>query len=58
MGIWVPANADIHIKHGLILADHAVVQPRLHLHQLLHLALEQPVDGDARPAGDHAGHVA
>ncbi len=38
--------------HGLVLADHALMQPLLHVDQLLGLALEQTLDGDARPAGD------
>src|SRR4051794_31204017 len=36
----------------LVLADHALVQALLHVDELLRLALEQPVDGDAGPARD------
>ena len=43
--------------HGLVLADHPVVQPRLHLNELLHLALKQPADRDPGPAAHHLGHV-
>ena len=41
----------------LVLADHALVQPLLHVDQLLGLALEQPVDRDAGPARDDGGDV-
>ena len=41
----------------LVLADHALVEPLLHVDQLLGLALEQPLDGDAGPAGDDLGDV-
>ena len=40
-----------------VLADDALVQPLLHVDELLHLALEQPVDGDLRPGGDDGGDV-
>ena len=41
----------------LVLADDALVQPLLHVDQLLGLALEQARDGDARPARDDRGDV-
>ena len=37
----------------LVLADDALVQPLLHVDQLLGLAFEQARDRDARPARDH-----
>ena len=46
------AGAAERVRDGVdrrLLADDALVQPRLHLHELLHLALEEPVDGDLRP---------
>ncbi len=39
------------------LADDPPVQPLLHVHELLRLALEQPADGDPRPAPDDLGDV-
>ena len=41
----------------LVLADDALVEPLLHVDELLGLALEQPVDRDARPARDDGGDV-
>ncbi len=41
----------------MLLADHAIVQPLLHVHQLLDLAFEEPGHGDVRPAAHHLGHV-
>ncbi len=46
-----------HGLHRLVLVHHPLVQSLLHVHQLLDLALQQPGDGDARPAGDHLGDV-
>ena len=42
---------------GLVLADHALVQAPFERDELLHLALEQARDGDARPGGDDLGDV-
>ena len=42
---------------GLVLADDPVVQPLLHLDQLLLLALHQAGHRDARPGGHDAGDV-
>ena len=54
-----PAAADRagHRAHGLILADHALVQRLLQMQQPLALILGQPRDGNTRPAGDHGGDV-
>ena len=41
----------------LVLADHALVQALLHVHELLDLALHQPRDGDAGPLGHDLGDV-
>ena len=46
-----------HGLHRLVLADHALVQALLHVHELLHLALQQPRDGDAGPLGHDLGDV-
>ena len=43
--------------HRLVLADDPFVQAVLHVDQLLGLALQQPADGDARPARDHLADV-
>ena len=40
-----------------LLADDALVQPLLHVDELLDLALEQPVDRDLRPRGDDGSDV-
>ena len=42
---------------GRVLADDALVQPLLHVDELLDLALEQPRDGNARPRRDDGGDV-
>ena len=42
---------------GFLLADDALVQPFLHLEQLLHFALHQLGDRDAGPLGDDLGDV-
>ena len=42
---------------SLVLADDALVQPLLHVDELLGLALEQAVDRDAGPARDDRGDV-
>jgi hypothetical protein len=42
---------------GLVLADDAVVEAFLHVHQLLDLAFHQPGDGNVRPLADHVGDV-
>ena len=44
-------------RNGLVLADDPLVEPLLHVDQLLGLALEQPLDRDPGPAGDHGGDV-
>ena len=41
----------------LLLPHDSLVEARLHVHELLHLALEQPIDGDSRPGGDDGGDV-
>ena len=54
------ARAPQRVRDGVdrrLLADDALVQPLLHVDELLHLALEQPVDGDLRPGGDDGGDV-
>ena len=60
-GSWRPgARAAERVRDrrdGLVLADDALVQPLLHVDQLLRLALEQPRDGDAGPARDDRGDV-
>ena len=37
-------------RDGLVLADHALVQPLFHVDELLHFAFHQPRDRDVRPA--------
>ena len=44
-------------RDRLVLADDALVQALLHVHELLDLALEQAADRDARPARDDLGDV-
>ena len=54
-----PRAAD-GVRHGLdrlVLANDALVEPLLHLHQLLDFALDQPANRDARPAGDDLGNI-
>ena len=46
-----------HGGHGLVLVDHPLVQPLLHVDQLLDLALHEPGDRDARPLGHDLGDV-
>jgi len=46
-----------HGLDGLVLADHALVQPLLEVDELLDLALHQARDGNARPLGDDLGDV-
>ena len=46
-----------HRTHRLILADHALLQPLLHLDQLLDLALQQLGDRHAAPFRDHLGDI-
>ena len=49
------ASAAERVRHRLdrdVLADDALVQALLHVHELLDLALEQAVDRDARPLRD------
>ena len=41
----------------LVLADDALVQPLLHVNELLDLALHQPADRDVRPLADDLGDV-
>ena len=43
--------------HGLVLADHSLMEDVLHPHQLGHLAFEQAAHGHARPFGHHLGDV-
>jgi hypothetical protein len=52
-----PANGIRHHPKGIILADHALVQPLLHMDQLLCLALQQARDRDARPARHDLGDL-
>ena len=52
-----PADGVGHRDDGFVLADDALVQPRLHLQQLLDLALHQLADRDVRPLGDDLGDV-
>jgi len=40
-----------------VLTDDTLVEALLHVDELLGLALEEPRDGDARPACDDAGDV-
>ncbi len=40
-----------------VLADDALVQALLHVHELLGFALHQAADGDAGPAADDLGDV-
>ncbi len=60
-GSWSPERARrsafATAVDRLVLADDALVQPLLHVDQLLGLALEQPRDRDAGPAGDDLGDV-
>ncbi len=46
-----------HGAHGLVLANHALVQALLHLDQLLDLAFEQLRDRHAGPLRDNLGDV-
>ena len=46
-----------HQPHGLVLADHAVLQPLGHLHQLLDLAFHHAGHRDAGPLGHDAGDI-
>ncbi len=46
-----------HRVDRLALTDHPFAEQLLHLQQLLALALEHPVDGDAGRAADHAGDI-
>ena len=43
--------------HGLVLADHAVLEALGHVHQLLDFALQHAGDRDAGPLGHDAGDV-
>ena len=48
------------IRHGVdrnTLPHHALMEPLLHVHELLDLALEQPVDRNLRPGRDDGGDV-
>ena len=60
-GSWSPArerrSALATALDRLVLADHALVQPLLHVHELLDLALHQARDRNARPLGDDLGDV-
>ena len=54
------ARAAQRVRDGLdrlVLADDALVEPLLHVDELLGLALEQLVDRDPGPAGDDGGDV-
>ena len=51
------AHGVRHQEQRLVLADHALAQAVLDVEELLHLALEEARDGDARPLGHHLGHV-
>ena len=54
------AGAADGVGHGLdrlVLADDPLVEPLLHLDELLELALQQPRDRDAGPGRDDLGDV-
>ena len=54
------AGATEGVRHRLdrgILADDALMEALLHVHQLLDLTLEETRDRDAGPGGDHGGDV-
>ncbi len=51
------ADGGGHCRHGLVLADHPNVQLVLEMHQLVHLALEQPGDRHAGPLGYNGGDL-
>ncbi len=46
-----------HGADGLVLADDALVQPLLHMDELLDLPFHEVGDGDTRPAAHHLRHV-
>ena len=46
-----------HQRHRFVLADHAVLQPLLHVDQLLHFAFEHAGDGNAGPLGHDSGDI-
>ena len=46
------ANRAGHASERVILSDHALPEPLLHIHKLLRFALEQTANGDARPFAD------
>ena len=50
-------NGVGHGLDGLVLADHAIVEPLLHVDELLELALHQAGDRDAGPGRDDLGDV-
>jgi len=52
-----PADGVRHEEERFVLAHHALAEAVLDVEQLLHLALEEAGDGDARPLRDHLGHV-
>ncbi len=52
-----PSERVGHGLDGLVLADDALVEPLLHVDQLLGLALEEARDWNPRPAGDDLGDV-
>ena len=45
------------INTAVVLRDHPLVQPLLHVDDLLHLALDEPGDRDARPLADDLGDL-
>ena len=52
-----PPHRIGHRHDGLALADHALREALLHLHELLHLGLEEARHRDARPLGHRLGDV-
>ena len=53
-----PPNRSRHGSHRLRLANHPLRKPGFELQQLLPLTRQQPLHGNARPAGHHIGDVA
>ena len=52
-----PPDGRRHRLQRVVLADHPLVQPLLHVDELLHLALQQPRHRDAGPLAHHLGDV-
>src|SRR5213594_1379204 len=51
-GSWRAAHRLGHLRDRVVLADHPALEPLLHVHQLLDLALHQARHRDAGPLGD------